>query len=204
MVFLCGFSTTCFSMTILSSGKHAKSLTAFLYHKIPHLLKFILVKYKVLQTESHTNVVPDCRWSVKNHWGCSVFNFTFRTLMPNEHVCKMWCISASWRKPFSLPPVNVMNKNLILTAVHLNEVYGPHLMANRNNSQRCGACCHAKWSMNWPTVWVRYAKDLSCIDMKYWLDLFHFTEPWHSFSIPCVCACLFYIPGTIPNLTRKC
>ena len=41
--------------------------------------------------------------------------------------------------------LNIMNENLVLTAIHSAKTYGPRLTADWNSSERCPACCHG-WS----------------------------------------------------------
>ena len=54
----------------------------------------------------------------KHHSGCSAFSFFSKTWMcNNQHVCKMSQLCVGQRKPFQLPSLNMVGKNLILTTL---------------------------------------------------------------------------------------
>jgi hypothetical protein len=65
-----------------------------------------------------------------------------------------WCpmnlfvrhVSADQVKIFTVPYLNVVNRNLILIAIQSTKTYTSSLMAKWNSSDRCAACSYIKWS----------------------------------------------------------
>jgi hypothetical protein len=68
------------------------------------------------------------------HSGHNMFNFTSRTLTYNEQ-CVTFYSSAICRKPFTAPSLNMVSKNVILTAIHLDKMRRPQLTANWKSSR---------------------------------------------------------------------
>ena len=72
----------------------------------------------------------------------TVFVFFLPKPTCSEHVCWMWCMSASCRKTFSVPS-NTVGKSLILTVIHLTKILEPWITVNWDH---CTAFHHTKWS----------------------------------------------------------
>jgi hypothetical protein len=70
----------------------------------------------------------------------SCLQFTSRTLICNEHVCEVRCMSANPRQLFATLSLSMVNKNLTPSAVHWTKTRGPHVIANWNSNDRCTAC----------------------------------------------------------------
>ena len=58
----------------------------------------------------------------------------------------MWRVSVIRREIFPAPSLNMVSKNLPLTAVHCTKRRGPRPTANGSSSENCNACRHGKRS----------------------------------------------------------
>jgi hypothetical protein len=52
--------------------------------------------------------------------------------------CKMWRVSASQRKTCPASCINLVSKNVVLTAIHETTTHGSRLEADWNGGKHCG------------------------------------------------------------------
>jgi hypothetical protein len=65
--------------------------------------------------------------------------------------------------------INMMTKIITLTGSHWSETSEPRLRANWNSGELCAACCHARRSVAWKTVFIRCG---TCNFCTTWHPLF--------------------------------
>jgi hypothetical protein len=121
-------------------------------------------------------------------------------------VCWMWQIFASRRKPFTAASLNMVSKNLILTAIHWNKNFQnllqTKLITNRTLEQEqllgCLPTCERVGNMTWNVLYKTrtLCKSVPCLNCfiyiyirvkwNIWLDntmnwyvcMFHLTYSW--------------------------
>ena len=62
------------------------------------------------------------------------------------HMFVRWEMSVNWREIFTASSLDMVCKNIILTAVHWNEICGSWFMMNYSNTEHCATSHHTKRS----------------------------------------------------------